>query len=96
MIALLRQTGPRISLDEGFRLDCLWWKQFATIWNGVALVERPLRCNDWQIELFTDASGRMCAGYLAGEFFQFEFDADRAAGSIGYKELLAIVITAWT
>jgi hypothetical protein len=95
MIACLRAAKQnRIVLSEGFRQDVRWWLRFSQHWNGTQsfLPLQPVSAD--KLQLFTDASGH---------WFQLEFPPSptpslliSVADSIAAKELLAVVLAAFT
>ena len=80
-----------ISINSEARKDIQWWVEFLPSWNGIELFQDEFVSSD-DIELFTDASGFGLGGYFNGQWFSIPFNNTNSY-SIGFLELLAIVIT---
>ncbi len=76
--------------DEALQ-DVLWWKKFASSWNGVAFFLDPTWTPASELQLYTDASGTLGFGWN-GAWFSQPWPPHLAAKPIEWKELYAIVI----
>ncbi len=78
--------------DEALQ-DVLWWKKFASSWNGVAFFLDPTWTPASELQLYTDASGTLgFGGYWNGAWFSQPWPPHLAAKPIEWKELYAVVI----
>ncbi len=78
--------------DEALQ-DALWWKKFASSWNGVAFFLDPTWTPASELQLYTDASGTLgFGGYWNGAWFSQPWPPHLAAKPIEWKELYAVVI----
>ena len=75
-----------------FRSDIRWWKAFAAVWNGAAILTIPEQdC----LSLVSDASGSWgCGAWHATHWFQLEWSTITQHWNIAVKELLPIVVAA--
>jgi hypothetical protein len=86
----------RVRLSAGFHADVDWWLAFSSVWNGVSFLSLPQPCASAQLQLFTDASGTMVGAYFAPEWLQLEIPQRWQQSHISVKELLAIVVAAYS
>ena len=80
-----------IRLNQGFRADLAWWREFLVQWNGVSFLTPPASLP--RTHLFTDASGSWgCAAWHGDAWFQVEWDSLSQSLSIAEKELIPIIL----
>jgi hypothetical protein len=89
--------SDRVLLSADLKADLRWWCEFAERWNGVEMMEpnRSVSAPS-DLQLFTDASGGMVGGFFAPDWFQLPIPSRWLSCSIGEKELLAVVVAAFT
>ena len=97
---LLRTPGAtkghhHIRLNREFRADLLWWKAFASHWNGVSFLPGPARP---AFLVTSDASGSWgCGAWSGASWFQLEWPETAKEFHISFKELLAglVCVAVW-
>ncbi len=88
-------TVSLIHISDEALQDVLWWKKFASSWNGVAFFLDPTWTPASELKLYNDASGTLgFGGYWNGAWFSQPWPPHLAAKPIEWKELYAIVIAA--
>ena len=81
-----------LRLNREFRADLLWWKTFASHWNGVAMFPAPRQP---AFTATSDASGGWgCGGWSNSSWFQLRWPAAARSCHISFKELFAGLIAA--
>ena len=92
-IALLSVASKRhhhIRLNSEFRSDMMWWKVFASHWNGTSLL---VRTGPPDVMFTSDASGSWgCGAWSQQHWFQLQWDDSIQSKHISVKELVPIVI----
>ena len=95
MFELLRGVGRRqqfVRLNSSFRSDLQWWHQFLEAWNGVAMLGNTPE-NDFDINLYTDASGSFgCGAWWREGWLQLQWPDGLEEWSIARKEIVLIVV----
>ena len=94
LLSSVRSEFHMIRLNAEFRSDLKWWRSFAALWNGVALVENGSEV----VALATDASGSWGAGGWSDKrWFQFQWPPPTSAMPIAVKELvpIAVALAVW-
>ena len=83
-----------IRLSRGAKADLKMWLIFLQEFNGVAIIPDQMWVGEEDIELFTDASGRIgCGGYFKGQWFQSRWPGEiGTTKSITWLEFFPIVI----
>lgn len=78
-------------LNQEFKSDLLWWRTFASHWNGAALIIDP---NSHQpVVVTSDASGSWgCGAWCELQWFQLQWDSQSEGKQIAVKELLPVII----
>lgn len=90
LLSVAKQRHHHIRLSAGFRSDMMWWKTFASHWNGKALIIHQ-GCK--AVELTSDASGSWgCGAWQGQQWFQLAWDHQTQGLNIAVKELLPIII----
>ena len=89
-----------IRLNSEALADITWWKTFLPDWNGRAFFIDPNATNAHDLDLYTDASGRLgCGAYFQGQWFHHQWQPHQQLSkqiSIQWQELFAIVAAALT
>ena len=92
-ISLLKVAKCRhhhIRLNAEFRSDMMWWKVFASHWNGASLL---IHKDSTEVTLTSDASGTWgCGAYSSHKWFQLRWNDKVRGWHIAAKELIPIVI----
>ena len=84
-----KQRHHHIQLNAEFRSDMMWWRIFATHWNGAILPASR------KLSITSDASGAWgCGAWHETEWFQVAWDNESQKLHIAAKELIPIVIGA--
>jgi hypothetical protein len=88
-----------VYLNSETQMDIKMWQVLVEQWNGVSIFIDPLVTPAPDMELFTDASGKGCAGYFHGKWFATHWpdsvlieQGDHL--SMSFCELYPIVISA--
>ena len=93
LLSMVKQPFHHIRLNKEFQADLLWWKTFATHWNGTALILDPNQPHP--IVITSDASGSWgCGAWCDQQWFQLQWDHQSQEKHIAVKELLPVVIAA--
>lgn len=94
-ISLMKKPKKRhhhVRLTKEFKADMLWWKHFASGWNGASVLvtdEAP------EVLLTSDASGSWgCGAWQGSQWFQLPWEAHSQALHIAAKELIPILVAA--
>lgn len=94
-ISLLKRRKPGqyyIRLNGKFRADMMWWKTFATHWNGASLLITE-GCRTASVT--SDASGSWgCGAWYGCKWFQLQWDNYTQSLHIAAKELVPIIVAA--
>ena len=95
-----QQLHHHIRLNSEARADIDWWKTFLPDWNGRAFFVDTDATNAHDLDLYTDASGRLgCGGYFQGQWFHHQWRPHQQLSkniSIQWQELFFIVAAALT
>ena len=87
-----------IRLNSEAMADITGWKTFVPDWNGRAFFIDPNATNAHDLDLYTDASGRLgCGAYFQGQWFHHQWQPHQQLSkpiSIQWQELFAIVAAA--
>ncbi len=74
-------------------LDILWWRTFASDWNGTAFFLEPTWSHSPDMRLFTDASSTIGFGiYWCGHWSNHRWSHNNSHRSIQWKEMFAILV----
>ena len=93
LLGMAKQPFHHIRLNKEFQADLLWWKTFATHWNGTALILAPNQPHP--IVVTSDASGTWgCGAWCDQQWFQLKWDSSSREKQIAVKELIPVVIAA--
>lgn len=92
------QKYHHLRVDKELRKDCFVWKQFLTSLNGN--FNRPFmdfseELNAIELQFFTDASFKACAGYFDGRYYFQAWDRQvivKSEANISLMELYAIAV----
>jgi hypothetical protein len=80
-----------IRLNKSFRSDLVWWRLFASRWNGVSFLPPPPHLPG--LLMASDASGSWgCGAWHGTHWFQLPWDSRSEALPIMAKELLAVLL----
>lgn len=88
-----------VSLNQECRKDLAMWDTLLTRWNGISLFLDIHTTDSFDMELFTDASGKGYGGYFSGAWFMGRWPEDleqelHSTMSIAFMELYPIVVAA--
>lgn len=90
LLSVAKQSHHHIRLNAEFRSDTMWWKMFATQWNGTAIII-PKGPPDATIT--SDASGTWgCGAWYGHKWFQLKWPDNMQSKNIAVKELIPIII----
>lgn len=90
LLSIVKQRHHHIRLNAEFRSDMMWWKMFATCWNGTAIII-PKGPPDATIT--SDASGSWgCGAWYGSKWFQLQWPDNMRSKNIAVKELIPIII----
>ena len=93
LITTTKQPFHHIRLNQDFRSDLLWWRTFASHWNGAALIIDPNSRHP--VVVTSDASGFWgCGAWCECQWFQLQWDQQSERKQIAVKELLPVIIAA--
>ena len=93
LLSVAKQSHHHIRLNAEIRSDLLWWKMFASQWNGTAILVDPRITHD--VIVTSDASGSWgCGAWCNSHWFQVEWDSTSIGKGIAVKELVPILIAA--
>jgi len=91
-----KKLNHQINLNSAAKADIKWWGNFISTWNGIAIIQSPLRSSD-SLNLFTDASSLKGYGAVFGNHWTYgSWPPNVKDKDINYKELLAILIAIFT
>lgn len=87
-----------LRLSREARSDIEWWHQYASSWNGVAMMSPSLvQTTHMQFTLTSDASGSWgCGAYTGNEWFALPWSGPISSKHITVKELAPILVAAAT
>ena len=89
-----------IRLNSEAMADITWWQTFLPDWNGHAFFIDTNATDAHDLDLYTDASGRLGAGaYFQGHWFHYQWQPHQQLSnqiSIQWQELFAIMAAALT
>ena len=91
----IKHLHHRVKLNNNFRADVNWWLAFLQSWNGISMFVDEQWVNSDKIHLYTDASDLAFGCVLDDEWCVLPFIDNfsyLANKSIGFRELLAVVI----
>lgn len=92
LLSVARKKHHHIRLNRDIRSDLMWWKVFASTWNGASLI---VHNNSRESTLTSDASGHWgCGAWHETKWFQLVWDERTEHLHIAAKELLPIIIAA--
>ena len=96
----VQQLHQHIRINSEALADITWWKIFLPHWNGRAFFVDSNATNAHDLDLYTDASGRLgCGAYFQGQWFHHQWQPHQQLSkqiSIQWQELFAIVAAALT
>lgn len=92
IINSVKSHNAFVRLGDNFRADVRWWLNFASTWNGQAIMLVPTAIT--KSRLMVDASGFASAAIFDQCFIIRPHDAMTAAWHINEQELLSIYIAA--
>ncbi len=84
--------NAEVELDDEFRLDVQWWLDFASEWNGKAVMLDPHPIDSRRFSV--DASNRAVCAIFDNEFIIFEHDDITSSWHINDKECFGVFIAA--
>ncbi len=88
------QLDDWVRLNKDFKSDLRWWDLFLPSWNGVSLLQTPVKAPP-AIIMSTDASGSWgCGAVWPPHWFQVPWDPNWSENNIAVKELVPIVLAA--
>ena len=96
----VKRLNDTVYLSENAKADLSMWSRFLNGWNGISLFLDIHETTTCQLELFTDASGKIgYGGFFQNSWFQGRWDHDKLnrldkSVSISYQELYPIVVAA--
>jgi hypothetical protein len=96
----VQRLHHHIRLNQQALADISWWKTFLPDWNGRAYFINPSATDAHDLDLYTDASGRLgCGAYFQGQWFHHQWQPHQQLSkqiSIQWQELFAIVAASLT
>jgi hypothetical protein len=96
----VHELHHHIRLNADALADIEWWKTFLPTWNGRSLFIDTSTTMATDLQLYTDASGKLgCGAYYQGEWFHYSWQPHQQlskATFIQWQELFAIVAAALT
>ena len=96
----VQRLHHHIRLNQEALADITWWKTFLPDWNGRAYFVNPSATDAHDLDLYTDASGRLgCGAYFQGHWFHHHWQPHQQLSkqiSIQWQELFAIVAASLT
>lgn len=91
--ARAKQLEHWVRLDEQFRSDLAWWKEFLQIWNGKGFMQVVGSGVKPEVVFASDASGAWGCGAVWGvQWLQGVWSSSWSQVNIAIKELVPIVI----
>ena len=91
LLSVASKSFHHIRLNQDFRADLLWWKTFASQWNGATLI-CDLESHQ-PVVVTSDASGSWgCGAWCDHRWFQLQWDQQSRDKQIAVKELLLVII----
>ena len=96
----VEQLHHHIQLNSDAIADITWWQTFLPDWNGRAFFVNTTTTNAHDLDLYTNASGRLgCRAYFQGHWFHHNWQPHQQLSKhifIQWQELFAIVAAALT
>ena len=89
LLSVAKKEYHHIRLSTDFRLDMMWWKVFASSWNGCSAYTLT-GGNDFTVT--SDASGS-CAWHQTN-WFQLSWDNRSQSMHISAKEMIPVLVSA--
>ena len=84
-------TQHTIRLNNSFRSDLAWWREFITRWNGISFLPPPSMLPESVVT--ADASSSWgCGTWHDGKWFQLRWDHRSSHLTIAEKELIPIIL----
>lgn len=90
LLSIAKCQHHHIRLNADFRSDMLWWKIFASNWNGRAII---IPSGPPDMTITSDASGRWgCGAWCQHHWFYLQWTNDIQCKHITVKELIPILV----
>ena len=94
---LVKKLHHHITLTASTRADIMWWKDFLPSWNGVSLMLQHDWVTDTDLNLCSDASGKLSFGaHFQGVWIKSTWSEQQTPKSIQWRELFTIIAAATT
>lgn len=91
-LSVAKKKYHHIRLNNEFKADLVWWKIFATHWNGASLIVNQ---DSPEAVVTSDASGIWgCGAWHNRQWFQLAWDERTVNWHIAAKELVPIIMAA--
>lgn len=95
LLSAFRRDDHPIRINQDFRLDLRWWREFFHSWDGLSFLLSPQWASLPDFYVSSDAAGARGYGAIFDhEWFVGEWSAVQHPLSIAYKELFPVVIAA--
>ena len=92
LLSVARKRHHHIRLNREMRSDLMWWKVFASTWNGSSLI---VHNNSDEAHVTSDASGSWgCGAWHGSKWFQLPWEQSMSPLHIAAKELIPIIVAA--
>ena len=93
LLSAFRRDDHPISLNQDFRLDLSWWREFFHSWDGFSFLLSPQWAPLPEFHFSSDAAGALGYGAIFdNEWFVGEWSSSQKPLSIAYKELFPVVV----
>ncbi len=90
LLSIASKPHHHIRLNAEFRADMLWWKTFASYWNGTSAL---IITGPPDITITSDASGSWgCGAWYGSKWFQVEWVGNLQGKHISLLELIPIIL----
>ena len=90
LLSVAKRQHHHIRLNADFRSDMMWWKIFATHWNGRAVI---ITKGPHEVTITSDASGTWgCGAWWKNRWFQLQWTEEMLGKHISVKELIPVII----
>ena len=92
-LSAFRRDDHPIRLNQDFRLDFSWWREFFHSWDGFGFLLSPQWAPLPQFQVSSDAAGALGYGAIFdNEWFVGEWSSSQNPLSIAYMELFPVVV----
>ena len=92
-LSAFRRDDHPVWLDQDFRLDLSWWREFLHSWVGFSFLLSPQWAPLPEFHVSSDAAGALGYGAIFdNEWFVGEWSPTQKPLSIAYKELFPVVV----